>query len=669
MPIDPTHAKAAARTQQAAARDSSQYVRLIAGPGTGKSFVIEERISWLLARQIQPDHIFAVSFTRASARDLRNRVRKFCIDRGQSNVSRVSVGTLHSLALRTLRLAGSLSRYPADPLVLDNWELENIFDDEFGHSFRVNKERRQEIRLAHEALWSTGQWNPANYVLPKTPVSQYDRTTFGSFHRSRAQVYSCVLPGEIIRQCVEEATAGTLSIVNLLQLRYLVVDEYQDLNPMDLKLVDIIARCACVFVAGDDDQSIYSFRFASPSGIQHFPRKYPSCGQHTLDNCFRCTPDILNTSQSLIRAQPNRITKTLRSLYGLSVPPVSGVVHRWCYPRGDQEALSVAESCRDLIASGLDPRDILILISDKRVLLGPLRQALDTLNVAYEPPQAEGFLSSPAGRVVLSLIRIVCQPHDYIAHRALVGLQSGVGIQTCCGIVDSVLNNGLNFRSIFYGPIPTGVFRGRMQTAVNGLRTICSTIASWSANDPIHNRMVDIENVVRNVLGPQGATAWVGYANAFPNGMTLEELRDYLLADTDEQHDALLATVYDRLGLPFPKPNTSPSRLRMMTMHGAKGLSAKVVFIPGCEDEVMPGLRRRPYAGLVLEAARLLYVSITRARACCILSYAQARVAKGRFTWHTPSRFNASLAGPFVTRRSGLSSAEVRDIRSAVSLL
>jgi DNA helicase-2/ATP-dependent DNA helicase PcrA len=132
MPF-PQHAVTAAQAvQHNAAQDASSAVRLIAGPGTGKSRCIEQRVCWLLTRGIDPTRIFVVSFTRASTRDLRDRVRRYCQAEGQAGAVDVQVSTVHSLALRTLRRAGLLARYPADPLVLDDWELTNIFDTEFG---------------------------------------------------------------------------------------------------------------------------------------------------------------------------------------------------------------------------------------------------------------------------------------------------------------------------------------------------------------------------------------------------------------------------------------------------------------------------------------------------------------------------------------------------------
>src|SRR5439155_19126966 len=128
-----------------------------------------------------------------------------CEQQGQSAGAGVQVSTLHSLALRTLRRAGLLARYPVDPLVLDDWEVENIYDPESEASSGIaSKKRRAQIRYFHEAYWSTGVTSPPNYLPPKPPISKHESTLFTNFHRPSSQIYSCVLPGEIVRQCVRE---------------------------------------------------------------------------------------------------------------------------------------------------------------------------------------------------------------------------------------------------------------------------------------------------------------------------------------------------------------------------------------------------------------------------------------------------------------------------------
>lgn len=673
MPLNQAQIQAAVQAQQAAAQDASQQVRLIAGPGTGKSSAIEERVRWLLSNGIQPAAICAVSFTRASALDLRQRVHSYCAGHGLANASQVRVTTLHSLALRTLRAAGLLVAYPADPLVLDSWEVERVFDAEFGQTLGIGKKRCALIRSEHEALWATGAWAPPNYVPPDPPITPIERGQFTMFHGPRTQAYACVLPGEIVRQCVAQSVAGTVDPVALLHLEHLIVDEFQDLNPMDLTFVDeIAARGVGVFVAGDDDQSIYSFRFASPAGIQTFVGKYPGCGQHALGACFRCTPNVLASAQTLItaNAQPGRIPKHHFSLYAGTQPPADGVLHRWRFATGHAEARAIAESCGDLIGAGLNPRDILILAGNQRALLPALETELQAAGISFESPREEGFLDSEAGRLVVSVVRIVCDTNDYMAHRVLLGLMPGVGIRTCTAITDAVIANNLNYRDMFYLPaLPAGAFSTRGVAALSKARAVCTQSQNWDKADTIAARVGDISAIVAEAMTPNDAVAWQTYSNALPPDMSLAELRDYLSADTDEQQASILKTVLERLGLPVPVGGVLPPRVRLMTMHGAKGLSAKVVFIPGLEEEILPGPWRRPYPGLVLEAARLLYVSITRARAACILSYAQARFVNGKFGPRTPSRFAANLGGPFALRPGGLTPVETTQLTNQIALL
>jgi DNA helicase II / ATP-dependent DNA helicase PcrA len=174
---------------------------------------------------VQPAGIYVVSFTRASAKDLKDRIFSHCEAQGYGALAaQVRVSTLHSLALRTLRAAGLLARFPSDPLVLDQWELENIFDLEFGQVSSIgSKERREQIRRYHEAFWSTGIYGPPNYIPPSPPISLMEADAFLAFHGPRTQSYACVLPGEIVRQCVQEFDAGTISPTELLHMQQLIV--------------------------------------------------------------------------------------------------------------------------------------------------------------------------------------------------------------------------------------------------------------------------------------------------------------------------------------------------------------------------------------------------------------------------------------------------------------
>ena len=255
---------------------------------------------------------------------------------------------------------------------------------------------------------------PPNYIPPNPPISAAERGDFTQFHGPRTQMYSSVLPGEIVRQCVTGIVAGTLDPVAQLHMEHLIVDEFQDLNPIDLQFVDaVLHRGVTTFAAGDDDQSIYSFRFASPVGIQAFTGTYAAAG-HSLADCFRCTPAVTEAATALVNAfaLPNRIPKHSNSLYGASATPVQGRVIRWRFTHGSIEARAIAESCRALIAAGSSPRDILILLSNTRQLLPDLKTAFESAGVPLDPLNDDGYLDSPTATRV-------CLPAHFLRSRRL----------------------------------------------------------------------------------------------------------------------------------------------------------------------------------------------------------------------------------------------------------
>jgi len=668
MSLTAQQVQAAEAIQHAAAHDGSPQVRVVAGPGTGKSRSIEERVRWLLAQGYRPQSIYVVSFTRAASCDLGQRIESYCTQNGQPAVGLVRVSTLHSLALRLLRAGGRLAAFPTGPFILDDWESENIVDAEFSYVSGKSPGRCAEIRRYHEAFWSTGQWGPPNYIPPNPPINPAERTGFDAFHGPRTQTYCCVLPGELVRRCAQDTAAGLLDPAALLGIQQLVVDEFQDLNQSDLDFVEaLIASGVVVFICGDDDQSLYSFRYAAPTGIQLFSNLHPGTATHPLSGCFRCAEEIVQSANTLIAnfAMPNRIPKTLVSLHAQANPPEPGVVHRWHFHRDWEEAQAIAECCRDLIGGGVPARELIVLVSNKRVQIPILRQAFQNAHVEFDAPRADSFLDETTGRFVLSALRIICDPGDYVAHRTILGCLPGVGAGTCDTVAGAVLNATLRYRDVFYIPLPANFVKGRALKAVDTARPICAHFAAWTPTDTLAQRSADIVATLTATFGAGEAAKWGNFIAPLPPDITLEELRDFVWADNDEQQARILERVYLRLNLQPPAEGFLPQKVRLMTMHGAKGLSAIVAFVPGLEESILPGNFRQPYPGLVLEAARLLYVSITRARAACILSYADQRLIYGRVVRQHASQFLAHTGGAFHAQYNSLTNPQIARVINA----
>jgi len=663
--------KTSTAEQLAAAQDTKPQVRLMAGPGTGKSFVIEERVVWLLEKNVESHSIFVISFTRNASRDLRKRIEQHGVSRNITRTNLVSVTTLHSLALKALRKSKALN-YPVDPRVLDKWELENIFDQECAAALGKTAKRCAEMREAYEAFWVTGMWDHPNYDAPQEPITTEEQTFFLSFHTPATLTYACVLPGEIVHKAVERIRSGLLDPATLLGIKHLIVDEFQDLNNSDLELVDAVAQTpnTVTFVAGDDDQSLYSFRYASPSGVREFPQKYPQTSDHKLERCFRCTPIILRTATTLIEKYSDalRVPKSLVSHFADQAPPIDGIVHRWSFKSGKAEAEAIAESCRSLIAKGVEPREILILISNRKVLLTTIEEAFTKYDVEFELPSDLRYIDSNDGRFAFALLRLACDTdlEDFFAHRLILGLPKGIGIGTCNSIRRKVVQYNLTYLDVFYRNRSSldAIFDSRELRAIDQAREICTTVIEWNDDDSLEQRSGEIENLLANVFKDDQTTInWRNAIQHLPPQMTLAELRDYFGSNNDEERLSILEATFERLGIDTIPEALFPRKVRIMTMHGVKGLNAQVVFIPGLEEDILPGDKRKDKPGLIYEAARLLYVSITRARAACILSYSKSRTQYGKYVDNkAPSTFNAHLAGRFGYRENGFTNDEVMEI-------
>ena len=476
--------------------------------------------------------------------------------------------------------------------------------------------------------------------------------------------------------CVERIDAGLLDPVSVLGITDLIVDEFQDLNYTDLRFVDAcIRRNVNILVAGDDDQSIYSFRYAYPTGIQKLADNYLGTVPYSLDECFRCSPQILDTAFSLVKyyQSPGRVEKTAYSFCRDYTPRLEGIVHRWKFKSENLEYEAIANSCRALINSGIKPRDILILISNSKALLpgnpSVFQTKFDDVNVPLDMPKAERYINTAEGRLAYALIRIGCDEElqDYVAHRTVLGKLRGVGSKTYNGIRMKVIENDLNYLDLFYNPLPSDVFAKQELKAINRVREICGIIVEWAAQDPIARRADVIAEIIRENLDADKAKDWLDHISYLPGEMNLHELRAYLSTDNSEQQERISEEVYERLMLDVPEEGLLPQRVRVMTMHGAKGLNADIVFIPGLEEDIIPGEKRHK-EGLIQEAARQIYVSITTTSRP-LVSYATSRQKYGSRDYDRAySQYCVHLNGPFVDRESGLTNSEANEIIVASKL-
>lgn len=692
MPITAAQRAAANAQQVAAAADAAPQIRLIAGPGTGKSATILKRVLYLLDQGANAANIYVISFTRAACDELRARISAALANGPHAAaVPQIRVSTMHSLALRINRMANLLTQFPHEPVMLDDWEQQNIYDRELATSLHCTPTRASQIRLAHDARWQT--LNPA--LIAQAQITPAEQLGFTAFHAARTNLYSCLLPGEVVFRCVEGITQGAVTPQHLPTIEHLIVDEYQDLNACDQEFIRLLTGTgARLFIAGDDDQSIYSFRHANPDGIVNFQQTYPGSTTHVLTDCFRCAPNILTPASRLIAVNPTRVQKNLVALYGAATPPVLGAIAVWSFATMQAEAQAVAQSCQRLIQAGMTGREdeIVILLSNRRVQLDVFAQELGNLGLPFDPPPGRGITSEDAIRSVFDLLRITRdrgnQAPDYPAHRSLLSLMAGVGPGTAATVGDLCVANNQNFHALFSAiPLPAWLTT-RALAAVQRLVTCANTAAQWALTDTLGTRAGDIQGLLTTVIFNAGNTAaatiatWTAFAQSLPQGMQLGELLQLFEAQSEADQTTILGAVRQRLDAAgeadvaqgeVPAP---PRKIRILTMHGAKGLSGKVVFIPSAEEGIIPSFRAIQAAGLVIEQRRLFYVSLTRAMACCIVSHCAVHTGAAAFQLQqrarvalTRSQYLNEMQVPSVNRTGGLTVAEAAQIVADVANL
>lgn len=654
-----------------AAHDPADIVLLVAGPGTGKSKTIEERASWLLGQYVPPTSIYALSFTRFASEDLGRRIKKHCATVGLAAQSAaIQISTAHALALKMLRDAQLLTHFPTDPIVMDSWEEENLFSKEFASFAGVTPDRAEFIRNAYEASWNT-----LNISYLKR-VTNTEQQAFTAFHPDFKQAYSCMLPGEMVKECLDHINSGVINPIQLTNAEHLIVDEFQDLNQCDQDFIDKFrAGGAKLFVAGDDDQSLYSFRNAAPDGLVNFTVRYPSTSPHQLPDCFRCTPDVLNHSLTLVARNHPRINKTLTSIYATRNPVLNGHLICWRFPNGADEANSIATSCAELIAAGVPPNHILILVASKETQSPEIEAAFGVLNLPFESPRGKSLKDAEPGRLLFSLLRLLANDDDYLAYRTLLGLYPGLGPCRCFRVRNLVRSNNLNFKALFTNPLPAGVFTAIQTSAISAVAQARTTIRNWNLTDTLGTRGQDVITLITGFL-PVGSplhakstTLWENEILArLPADTTLQEVLSYLRVEREAEQEKILQAIYERLQLQNPA-TAKPSRIRIMTIHGSKGLDAAFVFIPGLETNILPNRKSLASPGLFAEQRRVLYAGLTRAKLATILSLATTRTGRQakRLSkyWSVslgPSQFLTELGANVVNANSGLTQTQAQQL-------
>lgn len=564
---------------------TANRIVIVAGPGTGKtSRVMIPKASQVFSDgTIDSNSVVLSSFSRMAALDLKKKVRQ--LDRAPYAC------TVHSLCLSFLISENDHAiRNRIDSVVLD-FEKETLISDLKQIFPQQNKKNLKKDLALFSAAWSK---DPNEEIFEENDQQKAFKRAIMSW----LSEYEAVLMEEIAHNAVK--LGRSLNGASFLQnIKYLFVDEFQDLNKLEQEFVKIASTdIELLIVLGDPDQSIYSFKFAHPQGIDSFANNLDNVERHTLTYTGRCAKRIIEyANQLLLQNDPTR-TDLLQPLPDKE----EGEVHFVRRNTQDEEFDNVITRIKELVDGGVGPEDILVL-SPKRKL-GDLfvkyaKDNQDDEGVKFAFLQKNEFTHLQQERI--TLLGVLANPNSLLRIRTYIGL-----------IDDNHFSGELKILKEKYGNLHDILQNAKEEDFTarqKRLRRLCTRI-----------------NDLRDFLSThtdQDLTSSI--EELFPENVEeLKELRT-LINDVYEEEDSI-ASLYTKFSDQMRTLNTPDNVISVMTPLASKGLEADHVFIIGCNDGNIPGKKRAEHLTEhehIQEQRRLLYVAFTRAKKTLTISWSR----------------------------------------------
>jgi len=525
--------------------------RLLAGPGTGKTKTLTRRVlSLILQHNADPDSILLLTFTRLAAAQLKDEIKKVLEPLGKI-IPQVS--TLHSFALRQILYnSGRIDTLPRPIRIADDWEERHIIQEDLKKVLSL-KEIGDVQKLINQLStdWETLRIDEIGWE------QQFPNPAFLGSWRSHKDQYGETLRAELVYQLKKQLNQSRDFQLDK-KYRYILIDEYQDLNACDLAIVNELAkRGAELFVAGDDDQSIYGFRFATPAGIRNFEQIYQNSKKLALEICFRCDKNILHSAEFVASLDPARLPKPTRS----KDKAEDGEVLIIGFKDQNHEAEIIAKKIKNLIEAGIKPDQITILLRSDRngALSKPIIGALKKYSVEVSLTSDSELENNIEYRTVLSMIRLLVDQNDCLAWRTLLQIsKNGLGDECIGNIGNYAQSKGVRFSKALQiiAETPNELQRFGQKISIF-VSEINRTITEFKA---IESPIEAINATVNKFMGEEEIK---------------EQVKKYFVGILENQENAV----------------------NILTMHQAKGLSFDVCFIVGAEDEYIPGPKYRRQRG------------------------------------------------------------------------
>ena len=597
---------------------------VIAGAGSGKTRAITYRVAYLVEHNVAPARIMLATFTNRAAREMLRRVEQ--LTGGSTDVARrVWGGTFHRIANLILRRHADSLGYTANYSILDSEDARDFLSvcvGEAGVDTRARRFPKAEV-LQDIISFANNTDTPIAEVVPRRypyfepltgAVTRVDRLYMERKRERNVMDYDDLLLNW--KRLLEEK--DEIARIYQEQFEHVLVDEYQDTNKLQAEIVDLLAvRHRNVMVVGDDAQSIFAFRGAAVEGIYEFPKRYTEARIFRLETNYRSTPEILAVANAAIASNRRQFPKRLRAARSsLGLAPALVPCHD-----ADQQAAFVASRVLELRDEGMPLRDVAVLYRSHYHSL-ELQLELTRRGIPYRVRSGVRFFEQAHIKDVVSYLRLTANPRDELAWKRCLRLIPNVGMATANRVWERIQS----------APDPLAlVLRGEADAAAARRGT------GWAEFRALLEELLrdELKTSPARQIETVLARGYEDYLeNTFENAEArLEDLRQlahysarYTSAEEFLAELALLST--ERYGSPLGltaedvvEGGDEDELLTLSSVHQAKGLEWRAVFIIWAADGKFPSPRSLRDAEGEDEERRLWYVALTRARDQLYITY------------------------------------------------
>lgn len=623
--------------QENAVKTTEGPLLIMAGAGSGKTRVLTHRIAYLVVeKEVYPSKILAITFTNKAAREMRERIDGLL---GNGTTESMWVSTFHSMCVRILRRNIDRIGISKNFSILDSADQLSVVKNVM-KQLNIDSKRYEPRAILNAISSAKNECITADmYKANSNPNNPYEKVVVQVYegYEKRLRKNQSLDFDDLIMTTITlfERVPEVLEYYQN-KFQYIHVDEYQDTNHSQYKLVQMLAqKFKNICVVGDSDQSIYRWRGADIGNILSFEKDYPNAKVILLEQNYRSTKRILQAANDVIEHNESRYPKKLRTdnLEGEKIVLYKASTEQ-------DEAQFVVQTIQKLMEKENRSLDDFAILYRTNAQSRVMEEVLVKSNMTYQIVGGTKFYDRKEIKDLLAYLRLIANNDDDLSLARIINEpKRSIGATSFEKIATYAIEHD---RSIF-DAMKDVLFMGLTSKAANAVEKFRELIAGFTQMQ----EYLSVTELVEQVIDKSGYREMLQKEKTIEAESRLENIEEFLSvtkAFEERSDDKSLIAFLTDLALvadidALDKEDTSKGSIILMTMHSAKGLEFPVVFIIGMEENIFPHSRSLDDQAEMEEERRLAYVGITRAEQRLYLTCAGTRTLYGRSSFNMPSRF------------------------------